>query len=307
MALIKSNVWELILVGLWESNMNKRVMARGPDIMSMERGWRSYVRGNADAAKTLGIHAVGISNIYDNTERITLNTYTHAHTQRNSIWRYVCVSPQSIQNNIYRVVPGVSSPRIVPGWMYSLLWSNVWYHSAGAKPFLADRSWPNSYSTLATAVGGERSVWFFGVPIRNWSSPHEIIRTWLTFTRHHSAGRQVSVSLSCNVRGANQCTSLVHMRNSQIGDTWVLYHAVLVIYHLSCPSWYTLSLKCLTIEVKTWYEIEYVVNRQTGRPTDKRTDRLDKQTGRQTDRWVERDWVVCFIFGWEVYYAVINS
>ena len=89
-------------------------------------------------------------------------------------WIYEAMRVSSLQNDIYRVVPGVSSPRIVPGWMDSLLWPNVWYHSAGANPF-----WRICHglivSTLATAVGGERCVWYFGVPVRNWSTHHEII------------------------------------------------------------------------------------------------------------------------------------
>ena len=72
------------------------------------------------------------------------------------------------------------------------------------------------------------------------------------------------------------------MRNSQIGDIWVLYHAVLVIYHLLNSSW---DVTIIEIEVNTGYEIEYVVNRQVVRPTNKRTDRLqDSRGGRQRDR-----------------------
>ena len=162
------------------------------------------------------------------------HTHIHGHTQRNNIWRYVCVF--SIQNDIYfthlgltlfsgsppgvirdiagfathicvtremgavfhdaymrhqakmsDIVPGRSSPTIVPGWMFSLLWPYIWYHSAGANPFLTHKSWPDS-------LHAGHSIW--------WRKGCLLIRGH----RSKSVSTPLKKSAIIDIYNARQCT-----------------------------------------------------------------------------------------------------
>ena len=155
--------------------------------------------------------------------------------------------------------------------------------------------------TLAIAVSGEKCIWYSGIAVRNWSPPDEIIRSYLhfTFAPHDSAWRQVPMPPPCNVRGVNQCTSSVHMRNSNSHHLLIINWCIFRVNdrgHTSFVSCSDSNLSLITLQLE--YRYQWNVQR-TNVQSDWQTD---GKADREMDR--ERDWVVRFSFGWRIVMTV---